>query len=390
MNWPKVILGDLVESVSKWNPKASPSAPPFTYIDLSSIDKERKLIHKVTIVHPSEAPSRARQLVQENDVLVSTVRPNLNGVALIGPEYDGATASTGYCVLRPIPEKILPTFLFHWVKTSHFIREMTRSSTGANYPAVSEKAVKQHLISLPPIDEQKRIAAILDKADEINNSSISAVNLRNNLIVSTFLEMFGDPVINPKQWEIVSMKDVTEKIGSGATPRGGKGSYVQDGISLIRSMNIHDDRFVAKDLAKITDEQANLLNNVIVNEEDVLLNITGASVCRCAIVPSQILPARVNQHVCILRPKTTIIKSEYLLHCLISTNYKRMLFQLSGGGGATREALTKEQIKHLQIPIPPIEIQNKFTQYIDILEKIPNSNELLSNNSLSITQELLT
>ena len=105
VTWPKVKIGDLVESISKWNPREHPTAPSFTYIDLSSIDKDRKLIHEVTIVHPSEAPSRARQLVQENDILVSTVRPNLNGVALIGPEYDGATASTGYCVLRPIPEK---------------------------------------------------------------------------------------------------------------------------------------------------------------------------------------------------------------------------------------------------------------------------------------------
>ena len=279
-------------------------------------------------------------------------------------------------------EKLDERYLSHLLPNK--LKEIEDRTAFVTVKHLSVKKIEAIEFPLPPIAEQKRIAAILDKADEINNSSISAVNLRNNLIVSTFLEMFGDPVINPKQWEIVSMKDVTEKIGSGATPRGGKGSYVQEGISLIRSMNIHDDRFVAKDLAKITDEQANLLNNVIVNEEDVLLNITGASVCRCAIVPSQILPARVNQHVCILRPKTTIIKSEYLHHCLISTNYKRMLFQLSGGGGATREALTKEQIKHLQIPIPPIEIQNKFARFIQSVNDLTQSvnQKIQSNNNL--------
>ncbi len=249
------------------------------------------------------------------------------------------------------------------------------------YPSIRLSDISKIKFDPPSLNEQKKIAAILDKANEIEEQSKKTTLMRNNLIVSTFLEMFGDPVVNPKQWKLVSMKDLADKIGSGATPRGGKKSYVENGISLVRSMNIHDDRFVEKDLAKITDEQANLLNNVILNENDVLLNITGASVCRCAIVPSQILPARVNQHVCILRPKTTIIKSEYLLHCLISANYKKMLLQLSGGGGATREALTKEQIKHLQIPIPPIEMQNKFVKFIQSVNDLTlSANRKIQSN----------
>ena len=92
--------------------------------------------------------------------------------------------------------------------------------------------------------------------------------------------MFGDPVTNPKGWEVNFLKQITTKIGSGATPRGGKQAYKKEGISLIRSMNVYDNRFKYKNLAFIDEDQAAKLKNVIVEKGDVLFNITGASICR--------------------------------------------------------------------------------------------------------------
>ncbi len=102
-------------------------------------------------------------------------------------------------------------------------------------------------------------------------------------------------------WSKIKLSDITSKIGSGATPRGGKSAYKAHGISLIRSMNVHDGEFIEKNLAFIDESQAKKLSNVIIEKNDVLLNITGASIARCCVVPSRILPARVNQHVSILR-----------------------------------------------------------------------------------------
>jgi len=170
--------------------------------------------------------------------------------------------------------------------------------------------------------------------------------------------MFGDPVTNPKGWPVKSVKNLSTKIGSGSTPRGGSKAYLEEGISLIRSLNIHDDDFRMKNLAFIDDEQAEKLSNVEVRNGDVLLNITGASVCRCAVVPTAVLPARVNQHVCIIRP-SDLINSSYLLHLLISAPYKQKLLKMSGAG-ATREALTKQQVESLEVPVPPKDLQAKF------------------------------
>jgi len=96
---------------------------------------------------------------------------------------------------------------------------------------------------------------------------------------------------------MVALKEITKKIGSGATPTGGKNSYKKEGISLIRSLNVYDFFFDYDDLAFIDDKQAAGLANVTVEQDDILLNITGASVARCCMVPDNVLPARVNQHV---------------------------------------------------------------------------------------------
>lgn len=153
-------------------------------------------------------------------------------------------------------------------------------------------------------------------------------------------------------WVKRRLREVTTKIGSGATPLGGETAYKSEGISLIRSLNVHDEGFRAKDLAFIDDKQADALDNVVVESGDVLLNITGASVARCCVVPDDMLPARVNQHVSILRPKKDQLLPKLLHYLLISKDYKDRLLHAGEGGGSTRQALTKSQLQDFSIEYP--------------------------------------
>ncbi|WP_407306128.1 restriction endonuclease subunit S [Desulfosporosinus sp. SB140] len=196
----------------------------------------------------------------------------------------------------------------------------------------------------------------------------------DNLIKSTFYDMFGDPVTNEKGWMVERLIDITTKIGSGATPRGGKESYKDEGICLIRSMNVHNGEFKYEQLAHLDGEQAKQLNNVIVNERDVLINITGASVARSCIVPSDVLPARVNQHVSIVRLKEEKATSEYINNMFTSSSFQIQLLSIGGAGGATREAITKQQLQELIIPLPPLPLQ---TQFADIVTKIEEQKALV-------------
>ncbi len=152
-------------------------------------------------------------------------------------------------------------------------------------------------------------------------------------------------------WIRRSLRSATTKIGSGATPLGGESNYKQSGTSLIRSLNVHDGEFRWKDLAFIDDAQAKQLDNVVVESGDVLLNITGASVARCCIVPNEVLPARVNQHVSILRPVADCLLPGFLQYMLVSRDYKNQLLS-AGDGGATRQALTKAQLQDFAIVFP--------------------------------------
>ncbi|MBT7444973.1 MAG: restriction endonuclease subunit S, partial [Methylococcales bacterium] len=192
-------MGDNIEKIKTWNPSKSANESNFDYIDLSSIDKDKKKLNLKNIPNLSttNAPSRARQLVNENDVLVSTVRPNLNGVAIIPSLLSNATASTGYCVLRANSTTLDAKYLFYWVQTKLFISDMISKATGANYPAVSDRIICGSKIPLPPLPEQKRIAAILDKADAIRRKRQQAIELADQFLRSVFLDMFGDPVTNP-------------------------------------------------------------------------------------------------------------------------------------------------------------------------------------------------
>ena len=169
------------------------------------------------------------------------------------------------------------------------------------------------------------------------------------------------------EWKEVRLGDVCSKIGSGATPLGGKEAYKGGDYHLIRSQNVLDFAFSKDGLASINDEQANKLKNVEIIQGDVLLNITGDSVARCCIVPSEILPARVNQHVAIIRPRKEKLDNNYLLYYL--QHYKRQLLQIASAG-ATRNAITKAMIENLILPCPKsLDDQRRIVSILSSLDR---------------------
>lgn len=162
----------------------------------------------------------------------------------------------------------------------------------------------------------------------------------------------------------MKLGDICSKIGSGATPRGGKDSYKDSGTAIIRSQNVLDWTFSSSGLAFIDDDQAEALSSVEVKQGDVLLNITGDSVARACIVPSEFLPARVNQHVAIIRANEKA--NNLFLLAWLQAN-KGFLLKLASSG-ATRNALTKRMLENLDVNLPSIDVQNKIAALIDTVQ----------------------
>lgn len=178
-------------------------------------------------------------------------------------------------------------------------------------------------------------------------------------------------------WKEYKLVDVCKKIGSGATPRGGGDTYLESGeYSLIRSQNVIDFEFSTNGLAFISEEQANKLNNVELEERDVLLNITGDSVARVCQVPNNILPARVNQHVAIIRPDKKILNPEFLKYSLLTPKFKEYMLMLSSSG-ATRNAITKGMIENFIIRAPDLPTQTAIAEILSSLDdKIELNNQI--------------
>lgn len=160
----------------------------------------------------------------------------------------------------------------------------------------------------------------------------------------------------PSEWRWLRLGEHVAKIGSGVTPRGGSTSYLSEGIPLIRSQNVHMNRFEPNGLAFISDEQDAAMSNSRVQERDILLNITGASIGRVCIVPSELCPANVNQHVSIIRCDSGL-HSEYLAFYLAQRDFQKSI--LDSQAGATRQALTKELIEGFLIAAPPLSEQKR-------------------------------
>lgn len=187
--------------------------------------------------------------------------------------------------------------------------------------------------------------------------------------------------------ETVQLRDVCVKIGSGATPRGGKEAYKGGATALIRSQNIYNDGFHHDGLVYIDDIQSAELRNVEVKLNDVLLNITGDSVARCCQVSPDVLPARVNQHVAIIRPQMKSLDARFLRYVLISHEYQLRLMALASAG-ATRPALTKSMIEELHIPRPPLDEQKSIAHILGTLDDKIELNRKMNETLEAMAQAL--
>lgn len=160
--WQLTSLGEVCDQAVTRDPRILPDSP-FRYMDISSIDSTLKRIIEARTILGKDAPSRARQVVRTNDVLLATTRPNLNAVALVPAELDDQICSTAFCVLRPTTV-LAPVFLFFWVQARDFVKIISGEVRGLLYPAVTDNQVRSVYIPLPPLPEQKRIAV---KAQEL-------------------------------------------------------------------------------------------------------------------------------------------------------------------------------------------------------------------------------
>ncbi|WP_456373843.1 restriction endonuclease subunit S, partial [Methanocaldococcus sp.] len=218
------------------------------------------------------------------------------------------------------------------------------------------KAEKERLIKEKKIKKQKALAPI-DKSEV--------------------------PFDIPNGWVWCRLGEVTSKIGAGSTPRGS--NYADKGIYFFRSQNIYNEGLVYKDIKYISKETHKKMAGTKIFAEDILLNITGGSMGRCAYVPKKFNEANINQHVCIIRP--ILFNSIYLHKLILSPIFQKMIFSSTTGAG--REGLPKNNLEQFIIPLPPLEEQKQIVKKIEILFSLCDKLEEQINTSKKSAEMLM-
>lgn len=317
------------------------------------LNRGRGLLYREPIA--GEATSyKTLNRIRPNQIVYSRLKA-FEGAITVAPSGLGSAFASQEFPTFTCGERMLPEYFRLLTTTRQLWDQMQALSTGmgGRRERVKPADFLTIEIALPSLPEQRRIVDVVAAIDDTAEMLATEIEAAERALVAT-----RDAMLTGIAATDAPLCALTTKIGSGATPRGGEAAYVTEGVALIRSQNVHDGQFEWNGLAKISDGQARLLDNVSVEPSDVLINITGASVNRVAIVPEEVLPARVNQHVAILRCNREVLEPSYLAQVLRRSDLKSELAVLSSSG-STRQALTKAQLEKFRIPTPPLEEQRR-------------------------------
>jgi len=238
-SWEWMTIGDVTSPIEKVDPTQKPDKE-FTYLDIASIDNT---VHKITepkSYYGVDAPSRARQLVQANDVVFSTVRTYLEKIAQVPEIYDGQIASTGFSVLRA-NETVLPKYLFHYSLSKEFLEPLNELQRGTSYPAVRDNDVRAQLIPIAPLPEQERIVNRIEELFSYLDAGVAALErVRVGLkrykasVLKAACEgkLFESREVEdgelPEGWRWAKVEELA-KVGTGATPLRSEAKYWNGG-----------------------------------------------------------------------------------------------------------------------------------------------------------------
>lgn len=326
----------------------------------------------------TEATKRSYQEVLKGEFLINPLNLNYDLISLrIALSEIDVVVSAGYIVLKE--KQIINKKYFSYLLHRYDVAYMKLLGSGVrqtiNYGHISDS-----ILVIPPLSEQQKIAQFLDdKTAKIDQAvdwaekQIALLKEHKQILIQNAVTRGLNPDVPlkdsgvewigqvPEHWSVKKIKHVTFKIGSGITPLGGGSNYIDGGIPLLRSQNIHFDRIDLNDVARISEFTHNSMKNSKVRKGDVLLNITGGSLGRCFYVDSN-EEMNVNQHVCIIRPNKKI--NTIFLNMLLASEIgqKQIWFFQQGGG---REGLNFQAIKNFYLPLPDLEEQQKIAIYLN-------------------------
>jgi type I restriction enzyme S subunit len=359
--------------LSMRNPSQEPQQP-FTYIDISSVEAKSKQIVCTKQLLGKDAPSRARKVVNANDVIVATTRPNLNAVAMVPESLDNQICSTGFCVLRSGAD-LNPAYLFFFVRTSEFIQSLSDLVKGALYPAVTDNQVKAQLISLAPHAEQKRIVTILNEqmaaVEKARAAAEARLDAARALPVAYLRIVFEN--VEEKGWRWVRLGEICSFIRGVSFDNGEARSTASPGfLPILRAGNISHVVDLVNNLIWVP--QTKISETQLIQKGDILICMSSGSprvVGKTAKLKDD-WKGSVGAFCGIIRSHEAPT-ANYLSFWFRSNGY--LEWRDSQARGANIQNLRFSEFEKLNVPLPPTiaeqeQIVSILTEQMAAVEKI--------------------
>lgn len=404
--WVETTLADVVKIVRgvSYKKEQSSNEPLENYLPILRANniKDEHLNFDELVYVQSEL-IKAEQKIKKNDVLVAMSSGSKLVVGKTARVEQNIEMGFGaFCaILRPNTD-IEPKLVSQFTQSAYYRSEISRLSAGGTINNLKPAYFKEIIFPLPPLETQQKLAkkftALLSQVAEIKQRLEKIPALLKTYRQSVLARAVNGELsakwreengVSLESWAISTLKNLTTKIGSGSTPKGAE--YLPEGVPFIRSLNIYTHFIKFDDLAFINDEQAQKLKNVVIEQGDLLLNITGASIGRVNIAPKEFIGGRVNQHVAIIRSKLDKIRPHFLHIFFASPKIQKWINDENYG--STRQALTKGMLEELKIAVPSLEEQNYITQAVEKHLNFANQLEVQVNAALErvnlMTQAIL-
>ena len=363
--WTYKKLGEVCEKSKNIRWEEIDEGNFFSYIDLSSVDRESLSIKNPQTITKANAPSRAKQIVNEGDVLFATTRPTLRRVCLIPTSFDGQICSTGFCVLRP-KDNVVPQWIYYLLQNDKFYHYIEPLQTGASYPAVTDIIVKEYPIQFPSLSEQLSIVSRLDTTfaniDALKTNAEKQLTEARKLFQAELAEC-----MRPKEgWEKKTLGEVCDiygRIGFRGYTTKDLVSSSKDGAISLSPSNIQDGAMDYSKLTYISWFKYEESPEIKIYNGDVLLVKTGSSYGKSALVENLPHEATINPQSVVL--KNFKIDNRFFAYQL-RTNVVREEFDKFVSGTAIP---TFSQAKLSTVPVYyPIEkVQHQIITRLDAL-----------------------
>lgn len=330
----------------------SVAVTPLRYIQIGDLRNDDEIKYAIG--------DSSNVLCNKNDILIAWDGAN---AGTVGYNLEGVIGST-LAKLTPKSDKINSEFVGRLLQSKFkYLRE---NCTGATIPHISRPSLENIEIPLPPLEQQKKIAAILDAADELRQKDKALIAKYDELTQALFLDMFGDTWTNPKNFVNTKLADVVKKdkiITYGIVQAG---ENIIDGVPYIKTGDIKHGRILINGLSKTSAEIAKSYERSKCRTGDIVISIR-ATVGTIAFLPKEIDGANLTQGTARISADDTIVNPLFLFHCIKSKGIQMKIDAQTKG--ATFREITLTRLREIEIPLPPLKLQKQFAERVKVIEE---------------------